>query len=276
MRTHHCPGFHEYPLLDTDSLRGGYLLEDLFLEGEICLVYTDMDRAIVGSAVPLSAPLSLDAGPQLRADFFCERRELGILNIGGAGTVTVDGSACELANFDCLYVGRGARNVVFGSADAGAPARFYLLSYPAHTSYPTVKATPAEANKLVLGSVEEANSRHLYQYIHENGIRSCQLVMGFTELQPGGVWNTMPPHTHDRRSEVYLYFDLVPGQRVAHFMGDPEETRVLWVGEKQSVLSPPWSIHCGAGTAAYRFIWGMGGENQRFDDMDKVAVADLK
>lgn len=276
MRSHHCPGIHEYPYLDTESLRAGFLLEELFLEGETCLVATDLDRAIVGSAVPLETPLALGAGPQLRAEFFCERRELGILNIGGPGTVEVDGTSLEMANLDCLYVGRGIKSIVFASADASTPARYYLLSYPAHTEYPVVKATREQANRLVLGSREEANERHLHQYIHENGIRSCQLVMGFTELQPGSVWNTMPPHTHDRRSEVYLYFDLPPGQRVAHFMGEPDETRVLWVGEKQAALSPPWSIHCGAGTAAYRFIWGMGGENQRFDDMDKVAAADLR
>lgn len=276
MRAHHCPGIHEYSCLETESLRDGYLLEDLFVEGEICLVYTDLDRAIVGSAVPLGSPLGLDAGPQLRADHFCQRRELGILNLGDPGRVEVDGTSHQLANLDCLYVGRAAKDIVFSSAAADRPARFYLLSYPAHAPCPTVKATRADANKLVLGRREEANERHLYQYIHENGIRSCQLVMGFTELQPGGVWNTMPPHTHDRRSEVYLYFDLLPGHRVAHFMGTPDETRVLWAGEKQAVLSPPWSIHCGAGTAAYRFVWGMGGENQRFDDMDKVAVDELR
>jgi len=276
MRVHHCPGIHEYPLLDTDSLRAGYLLEDLFLEGEIILVATDLDRAIVGSVVPLVSPLSLDAGPGMRADHFCERRELGILNLGGTGSVTVDGISHELAKLDCLYVGRGARDIVFASAAADQAAQFYLLSYPAHAEYPVGKAAQAGANKLVLGSATEANVRHLYQCIHEQGIRSCQLVMGCTELQPGSVWNTMPPHTHDRRSEVYLYFDLPPGQRVAHFMGAPDESRVLWVAEKQAVLSPPWSVHCGAGTAAYRFVWGMGGENQRFDDMDKIAAADLR
>ena len=277
MRSHRCPDIDRYRSLDTESLRDGYLLTELFEPGEIRLVYTDIDRAIVGSAVPNGGgSLTLEAGEQLRADFFCERRELGVINLGGAGTVEVDGEHHELAKRECLYVGRGSRKIRFSSADGSQPAAYYLLSYPAHTSYPTAKAAVADANKLELGTKEDANERHLYQYIHEGGIRSCQLVMGFTVLQSGSVWNTMPPHTHDRRSEVYLYFDLAEGNQVAHFMGSPQQSRVLWVGEKQAALSPSWSIHCGAGTGAYSFVWGMGGENQRFDDMDGFPILDLR
>ncbi len=276
MQLHRCPDVVRYRTLDTAALRAGFLIADLFEPGVIRLVCTDLDRAIVGSAVPGAAPLALEAGPQLRADHFCQRRELGVINVGGPGAVEVDGTRHQLAPRDCLYVGRGSRSVAFSSADPAAPAAFYLLSYPAHAAHPTTRATPADATRRALGSKADANERHLHQYIHEDGIRSCQLVMGFTVLQPGSVWNTMPPHTHDRRSEVYLYFDLAPGHRVAHLMGEPHETRALWVGEKQAVLSPPWSIHCGAGTGPYAFVWGMGGENQRFDDMDPAPIPDLR
>lgn len=265
-----------YPLLDTSDLRARFLVEDLFTPGEIKLNYTDLDRAIVGSAVPLGDSLELTAGEELRADFFCQRRELGIINVGGAGTVTVDGTDYSVAKTECLYVGRGSQAVRFTSDSPTEPAQFYLLSYPAHADYPTTHAKIEDANKLELGSKEQANERHLYQYIHENGIRSCQLVMGFTVLLPGSVWNTMPPHTHDRRSEIYCYFDVADGHRVAHFMGEPDETRVLWISEKNAVLSPSWSVHCGAGTGNYCFIWGMGGENQRFDDMDGFPLDQLR
>jgi 4-deoxy-L-threo-5-hexosulose-uronate ketol-isomerase len=265
-----------YPLLDTSDLRSRFLIENLFAPGEIQLHYTDLDRAIVGSAVPLGEALELTAGEALRADHFCERRELGVINLGGPGTITVDGTAHPMAKCECLYIGRGSKAVSFASESSTDPARFYLLSYPAHTDHPTTRAKIEDANKLELGSKAEANERHLYQYIHESGIRSCQLVMGFTVLQPGSVWNTMPPHTHDRRSEIYCYFDIANGHRVAHFMGEPDETRVVWISEKQAVLSPSWSIHCGAGTGNYSFIWGMGGENQRFDDMDGFPLDDLR
>jgi len=261
---------------DTDALRNAYLLTDLFAPGELQLVYTDLDRAIVGSAVPTTMPLSLEAGDQLRSAYFCERRELGVINLGASGTVTVDGTAYSINNRECLYIGRGVEAISFSSEDGDSPAQFYLLSYPAHTTYPTTHAKIEDANKLELGSPAEANERHLYQYIHEAGIQSCQLVMGFTVLQSGSVWNTMPPHTHDRRSELYCYFDIAEGHQVAHFMGQPQESRVIWTGEKNVVLSPSWSIHCGAGTGNYAFIWGMGGENQRFDDMDGFPITELR
>lgn len=276
METRLMPSLRETAALDTEDLRDSFLLEDLFEDGGLNLVYTDLDRAIVGAAIPTGSALTLDAGDQLRAEFFCERRELGVLNIGAKGTVTVDGSAYELDTRDCLYVGRGSKEILFTSADGKSPAVFYLVSYPAHTSYPTTKATPADATRVELGSKEECNERTILQYIHENGVKSCQLVMGFTEFKPGSIWNTMPAHTHLRRSEVYCYFDVPEGHAVLHMMGEPEETRPLWVHNRQAVLSPAWSIHCGAGTAAYRFCWAMGGENQAFTDMDKVEIADLR
>lgn len=272
MHTHHTPSLTEYAPLDTEDLREGFLLEELFADGELRLTYTDVDRAIVGAACPGASPLALEAADALRADYFCERRELGVINLGAAGTVEVDGTSYALDPTDVLYIGRGSRAVSF----SGAGARFYLVSYPAHADYPTTRIGFEDANHIELGSSEEANRRSLHQYIHEKGVHSCQLVMGWTELQPGGVWNTMPCHTHDRRSEVYCYFGVAEGQAVAHFMGHPQESRVLWVQDEQAVLSPAWSIHCGCGTGRYKFVWAMGGENQRFDDMDGVAVTELR
>lgn len=276
MRTHTLPGKTETKLLDTAGLRENFLISELFVQGELKLVYTDLDRAIVGGVIPADAPIALPAGEQLRADFFCQRRELGILNLGASGSVTVDGTVYSLNKLDVLYVGRGSRAVEFSSANAAEPAAFYLVSYPAHTTYPTSLATPAQANVLKLGTKSDANERTLYQYIHENGIKSCQLVMGYTELATGSIWNTMPSHTHDRRTEVYCYFDVPAGHAVLHLLGEPTETRALWVGNREVALSPSWSIHSGAGTNAYRFVWAMGGENQRFDDMDKIAIPDLR
>ena len=240
------------------------------------MIYTDLDRAVVGAASPTSGSLELGNDDALKADFFCQRRELGIINIGDAGSVTVDGETIEMARHDCLYVGRGSRSVKFASADAGNGAVFFLISHPAHADYPTTKATREDANRVELGTPEEANERTIFQYIHEAGIKSCQLVMGFTEFKAGSIWNTMPCHTHDRRSEVYCYFDVPAEHRVLHMMGEPQETRPLWVADRQAVLSPPWSIHSGCGTASYRFIWAMGGENQAFTDMDRVEISELR
>jgi len=275
MQIIHAPSPNETAALDTAALRESFLLEDLFVAGELTLVYTDLDRAIVGSAVPTTEVLSLDAGDELRAQFFCERRELGIMNFSNKGSVTVDGTVYDLEKCDVLYVGRGSKEISFASADASAPAEFYLISYPAHATYPTTKGTPADATRVDLGTKEECNERTICQYIHENGIKSCQLVMGYTEFKPGSIWNTMPSHTHLRRSEVYCYFDVPAGHAVLHMMGEPQETRPLWVHDKQAILSPAWSIHSGVGTAAYRFVWAMGGENQAFTDMDKIAITDL-
>ena len=268
-------GKDEYKRMTTDELRDAFLV-DLFEAGKVNLLYCEVERAIVGAAVPTGSALKLEAGKELAADYFCQRREVGVLNIGGSGTVTVDGTAYEMENLDGLYIGRGSEEISFASADAAAPARFYLISYPAHTEYPTTLAKKADANALELGTVEDSNKRTIYQYIHENGIKSCQLVMGFTALEAGCVWNTMPCHTHERRTEVYMYFGLDEDSRVFHMMGPGDETRHIVVANEQAVISPMWSIHSGCGTKAYTFCWGMGGENQRFDDMDHIQIGELK
>jgi 4-deoxy-L-threo-5-hexosulose-uronate ketol-isomerase len=276
MQTRFSPNQIDYQRLNTDQLRAAFLVESLFAPGKLELVYTDADRAIVGSAVPAGAPLQLVADAELRAAFFCERRELGILNIGGDGAVEVDGKRHELGKLDCLYVGRGSRDISFSSRDAANPAAFYLLSYPAHAVYPTTPGRMADATRVELGTAADANRRTIFKYIHTGGIKSCQLVLGYTQLHEGGVWNTMPPHTHTRRSEVYLYFNLGPQRRVMHFMGSPQQTRHLVVADRQAVISPSWSIHCGCGTGAYTFCWGMGGENQTFEDMDPAPTEQLR
>lgn len=275
-RIHRTPDEIRYAQLDTTALRSAFLLEGLFADGKVNVVMTDVDRAVVGAAVPTTQTLVLPCPAELRADYFCLRRELGVLNIGGAGRVTVDGQAYDLAPRDALYIGRGSKAVVFTSDAAQQPAQFYLLSYPAHAAYPTTRVKEADANHVQLGSDEEANRRTIHQYIHENGARSCQLVLGFTELAPGSVWNTMPVHTHARRTEIYTYFNIPAGHTVFHFLGRPEETRHVCVSDRAVVLSPSWSIHSGVGTMNYAFIWGMGGENQTFADMDGVGIAALR
>jgi 4-deoxy-L-threo-5-hexosulose-uronate ketol-isomerase len=276
MQIRFSPNQNDYTKLCTDGLRANFLIESLFAPDRIELIYSDADRAIIGSAVPAISALKLSADKELRAAFFCERRELGVLNIGESGAVAVDGKKYEMNKLDCLYVGRGSKDISFTSKDVNKPAVFYLLSYPAHAAYPTTLATIKDAAPVELGTLAEANRRTIYKYIHSDGIKSCQLVMGFTKLQEGAVWNTMPPHTHTRRSEVYVYFDLDPKQRVMHFMGTPQQTRHLVVANRQAVISPSWSIHCGCGTGAYTFCWGMGGENQTFDDMDPAPAAQLR
>lgn len=275
MDVRYTVGVDEYKRMTTDEMRNAFLV-DLFEMGELNLLYCEVERAIVGAAVPTGTPLTLEAGKELAADFFCRRREVGVLNIGGKGTVAVDGSDYAMENLDGLYIGRGAKDVAFSSADANNPARFYLVSYPAHADHPTALARKADANAIELGSLEDSNKRTIYQYIHENGIKSCQLVMGFTALETGCVWNTMPCHTHERRTEVYMYFGLDDASRVFHMMGPGDETRHITVANEQAVISPMWSIHSGCGTKAYAFCWAMGGENQRFDDMDHIQVGGLK
>jgi 4-deoxy-L-threo-5-hexosulose-uronate ketol-isomerase len=265
-----------YPRMTTAELRETFLLESLFRAGELTLAYVDLDRAVIGGAVPTSAPLTLETQPELRAEFFCERRELGVFNVGGAGSVTVDGRDYALGKLDCVYVGRGSKVVTFASESVEKPAVFYLLSYPAHADYPSSMVTFAELEGLKLGAAETCNQRTIYKSIWRGGIRSCQLVMGFTLLEAGSNWNTMPPHTHMRRSEVYFYFDVDPAHRVVHLMGPPQETRHLLMADRQVVVSPGWSIHAGVGTKSYGFCWGMGGENQAYDDMDPVAIAELR
>lgn len=272
MQVRYTVGRHEYQRMTTAELRSAFLV-DLFEPGHLHLLYTEVERAVIGAAIPTTEPLRLEAGKELAAEYFCERREAGVLNIGGPGAVEVDGVRFEMDHLDALYIGRGARSVSFHGDGA---ARFHIVSYPAHAAYPTTLARKADANAIELGSPETSNHRTIYQYIHEKGIRSCQLVMGFTQLHSGSVWNTMPSHTHERRTEIYLYFDFDENARVFHFMGPADETRHLALAPGQAVISPMWSIHSGCGTRAYTFCWAMGGENQRFDDMDAIPMQDLK
>lgn len=263
---------------DTERLREEFLIEDLFAPDEIKTIYSHIDRIIIGSAVPLKK-LVLTAGEEIRAEYFLQRREMGIINIGGKGTVNVDGTAYPLNYKDGLYIGMGAKNITFESDDALAPAKFYFNSAPAHKTYPTVLITPdfiKPENKVELGSLEQSNHRVINKYILPGQVESCQLVMGMTALKPGSVWNTMPCHTHDRRMEVYLYFEVKDDAVVFHYMGEPTQTRHIVMRNEQAVISPSWSIHSASGTQAYTFIWGMVGENQAFGDMDDVAMQDLR
>ena len=276
METRYLADGVRYATMSAAELRDTFLVTSLFATGETRLVYCETDRAVIGSAAPLAQPLTLSAAEELRAAFFCQRRELGILNVGGGGTVRVDGTTYAMASLDALYVGRGSREIALTSDAATQPAQFYLASYPAHAAFPTTLAKRAECARVQLGTQAECNRRTIHKYIHPDGIKSCQLVMGFTVLEDGSVWNTMPPHTHTRRSEVYMYFDIAPDARVFHFMGRPEETRHLVVADRQVVISPAWSIHCATATRRYTFCWAMGGENQTFDDMDGVQVGSLR
>lgn len=266
----------EVAMMDTDELRENFLSDDLVQEGSIRFLYSHYDRVIIGGASPAGEPLSLENDPELRADFFMQRRELGIINVGGNGSVSVDGTRYELSKLEALYAGMGVRDVQFNSSDPANPAIFFLMSAPAHQSYPTRKMGKEEASPAHMGDLETANKRTIYKYIHADGIKSCQLVMGLTILKEGSVWNTMPSHTHNRRMEVYLYFDVKEDQCVFHMMGTPTETRHLVMKNEDAVISPPWSIHSGCGTSAYSFIWGMAGENQSFADMDAIAIRDLR
>ena len=260
---------------NTTELRDEFLIDSLMKKGKINFIYTLYDRYIAGSAVP-DEPLKLEAIDPLKAGYFLERRELGIINVGDSGTVDVDGTTYNLAHKDALYIGSGVKEVVFKSDNRQKPAKFYLNSAPAHTSYPTKKVSLAEANKLELGAMETANHRTVSQMIIGGVVTTCQLQMGMTELKNGSVWNTMPAHVHDRRMEVYFYLDIPEGQSVCHFMGQPQETRHIWVQNHQAVISPPWSIHCGSGTSNYTFIWGMAGENLDYSDMDVCKINDLR
>jgi 4-deoxy-L-threo-5-hexosulose-uronate ketol-isomerase len=261
--------------MNTAELRKNFLVEQLMQPGKLTLVYSHYDRMIIAGAVPDSSTIELSNPESLRAEFFLERREMGVINTGGAGEIEVDGKTFSLAKMDCLYIGQGSRKVIFRSKGAEA-AMFYILSAPAHKEYPTTLMKKEEASPLKMGAVETANQRTIYKYIHKDGIQSCQLVMGLTSLENGSVWNTMPSHTHDRRMEAYFYFDVPAGHAVVHFMGEPTETRHLMVHNNQAVISPPWSIHSGAGTSNYSFIWGMAGENKDYTDMDAVKITGLR
>ena len=259
----------------TDRLREEFLVQDLFVKNEVKMVYSHIDRIIIGAAVPTKS-LSLDAGSELRAEYFLQRRELGVINIGGTGKIKIDGNEYTLEYKDGMYIGMGSKEIEFISEDENNPAKFYFNSAPAHTTYPTVLIKPEDCVTVELGSLEEANHRVIRKYILPGQVESCQLVMGMTQLKPGSVWNTMPCHTHDRRMEVYLYFEVPENNFVMHYMGEPTETRHIVTRNEEIVISPSWSIHSGVGTKAYTFIWGMVGENQDFDDMDAVKMTDLR
>ncbi len=261
---------------DTARLRQEFLVENLMSADEIHVTYSMYDRLIVGGVMPVAEKLKLEPVDILRAEYFTQRREIGIINVGGTGTVTVEGTRYELAFKEALYIGRGNKEVIFESKDASQPAKFYFNSAPAHTAYPTVKVTRENAVILELGSLEESNHRVINRMIVQEVVPTCQLQMGMTELKPGSVWNTMPPHTHDRRMEAYFYFDLPEDQAVCHFMGTMDETRHIWMKKDQAVISPSWSIHSACATMNYTFIWGMAGENLDYGDMDGAGVTDLK
>ena len=265
-----------YPRMITQELRESFLIHGLYEPGAMRLAYIDLERAIAGIIAPLADTLSLPVFPELRATHFTDRRELGALNIGGAGVIHVGEQAIELENLDVLYIGRGNPQVRFESKSSNAPAIFYLLSYPAHASYPTTLIRRSDSQPSELGSAATCNRRTVHKYIHAAGAKSCQLVMGVTHLHEGSVWNTMPPHTHMRRSEIYFYFDLGESAHVFHMMGPPDETRHLVVNDCDVVASPGWSIHAGVGTQAYKFCWGMGGENQDYADMDPAPIDCLR
>lgn len=265
---------------DTDRLRHDFLIQDLFVADQIKTVYSQIDRIIVGAATPAKNALTLEAGAELRAQYFLERREMGIINIGGSGTVTVDGKDYKFKYKDGMYIGMGAKEIKFASDDSSNPAKFYFNSAPAHKTYPTVFIDPDKdilpENKKELGCLESANHRTINKYILPGQVESCQLEMGMTCLEPGSVWNTMPCYIHDRRMEVYLYFEVPDDAVVFHYMGEPTETRHIVMRNEEAVISPSWSIHSASATHAYTFIWGMVGENQDFDDMDHVDMKDLR
>jgi 4-deoxy-L-threo-5-hexosulose-uronate ketol-isomerase len=262
--------------MSASDIRDTFVIGDLFRPGEISMSYVEVDRAVVGGATPLlDAPLFLHTDRQLASRYFCERREIGVVNIGAPGWISLNGVRQHLGRLDSLYIGRGVETVMFGSNALDVPAKFYFVSYPAHASYASRLVRKDEARTLQAGDQKNANLRVIRQSIRPGIVETCQLVMGFTELQPGNVWNTMPPHTHGRRSEIYMYFDVSPA-RVMHIMGPPSDPRTVFVDDGEAVFSPSWSMHSGVGTADYSFVWSMGGENLEFEDMDVLAVADLK
>jgi 4-deoxy-L-threo-5-hexosulose-uronate ketol-isomerase len=280
MKTHfesrHAQSPTEVKQMVTADLRKNFLIKELFEADHIYLTLTHFDRYIAGGVMPVSNVVQLNNPDYLKAEYFLERRELGIINVGGKGTVTADGQPYELDFKEALYIGRGTKAVSFASDDPQKPAKFYLNSAPAHTSHPTKRVSKAEAEVVELGSPETANHRVINKLLVNSVLPTCQLQMGMTELKSGSVWNTMPAHTHDRRMEVYFYFEVPEGQSVCHFMGEPRETRHLWVQNEQAVISPSWSIHSGAGTSNYTFIWGMAGENLDYGDMDHCAINELR
>ena len=276
MRTRYANNPRDSKRYDTEELRENYLVEDIFKDDQIELVYSHVDRIIFGGIKPVYKELKLEAGKEMGVDYFLERRELGIINIGGKAILTIDGTEYELKEKDGLYVGKGNKEVSFKSVNPEEPAKLYVNSVPAHKEYETVKIDIEKANPVRLGDNKTLNKRTIYQYVHPNVCESCQLLMGLTMLEPGNAWNTMPCHTHERRMEVYFYFDMDEDTRVFHLMGEPTETRHLVVKNEECVISPSWSIHSGVGTSNYTFIWGMCGENKTFDDMDNIPMDVLR
>lgn len=260
--------------MSTQELRETFLIESIFQPGQITGTFTDLDRLVTGGVMPLE-PIALPNHKETGTSFFLERRELGAINVGGPGKVVADGATFSLEKLDCVYLPKGTPSVSFHSADPQNPAKFYFLSCPAHAAFPAAVMKSRDASPVALGAQATANKRTIYKFIHAGGIQSCQLVMGFTALEEGSVWNSFPPHTHWRRSEIYFYFDL--GEKtLAHFLGEPQATRHLFIHNEQATLSPNWSIHCGCGEGSYKFIWGMAGENLTFDDMDPAKPLDLR
>jgi 4-deoxy-L-threo-5-hexosulose-uronate ketol-isomerase len=276
MKTIHHVHPEDFPKYTTQQIRDKFLLENIVVADKIECAYTHYDRMIVGAATPVAQVLELGTYDQLKSVHFLDRREIGIINIAGNGIIMVDGEKYDLEKLDCLYIGKGKQKISFASADKTMPAKFIFFSCPAHQEYPTHLMKPAEALPAELGSLDNNNHRVINKYIHLDGIKSCQLVLGVTNFKKGSIWNTMPPHLHDRRMESYFYFDLPEGQRVIHFMGEPQETRHIFVNNEQAILSPSWSIHSGTATASYSFIWAMAGENMVFTDMDPVPLQTLK
>ena len=265
----------DFKTYDTERVRQSFLIESIFIKDQVTCVYTHYDRLLIGGVNPVTTDVKLTTFRELMANYFLERREIGIINVGSPAAVVVDGVRHALNYKDALYIGSGAKEVTFEKAAQGE-ARFYFNSAPAHTSYPTKKIALSEAETANLGSVESSNQRSIRKLIVSSVVKTCQLQMGLTELKTGSVWNTMPPHTHDRRMEAYFYFEIPENQMVCHFLGEPRQTRHLWMKNNQVAISPPWSIHCGAGTSNYSFIWGMAGENLDYSDMDAVAPGDLR
>ncbi|MES2431404.1 MAG: 5-dehydro-4-deoxy-D-glucuronate isomerase [Bacteroidota bacterium] len=272
----HANGINEVKQMNTEELRDNFLIEKIFEENNFNFVYSHYDRVIIGGIMPGSKSIALPNYENLKAEYFLERRELGIINVGGDGEIKVADKSYLVNKLDCLYVGKGNPKVSFKSMDKKNPAKFYLLSAPAHHEYKVQMMKKEKASPLDLGSVETANQRTVYKYIHADGLKSCQLVMGLTVLKTGSVWNTIPTHVHDRRMEAYFYFDVADNQRVFHFMGQPQQTRHLLVANHQALISPPWSIHSGCGTSNYSFIWGMAGENYNYTDMDVIDIKDVR
>ncbi len=276
MQTRYSSSPKETSAYNTAELRGHFLIDKLFEPDQIVWVYSHYDRVMIGGAFPRGHVLKLEGHANLRSDYFLERREIGIINVGGPGTVTAGEDTFTLEKLGCVYVGKGIENVTFSSEDAENPAQYYLLSSPSHSPHPTRCYSKEDAQPLTVGDQSTSNHRTIYKYIHAEGIQSSQLVMGLTTLHTGSVWNTMPAHVHDRRMEAYFYFDVAESQQVLHLMGEPQETRHIWIKNHQAVISPPWSVHSGCGTSNYSFIWGMAGENKDYTDMDPIAIPELR